>query len=59
METLKLEQCDRLDELCEVEATEISGGGFWGDVFYVLGVAAHGLVVFATEGGRNAGICVK
>jgi hypothetical protein len=59
MKTLKLEQFDQLDELTEVEATQVYGGGFWGDVFYVIGVAAHGLVVFATEGGRNAGICVK
>ncbi|MGZ5135776.1 MAG: hypothetical protein ACXWCG_11520 [Flavitalea sp.] len=59
METLKLEEFGQLKCLSDLEAQQIDGGGFWKDVAYVLGVAAHGLVVFATEGGRNAGIVVK
>jgi hypothetical protein len=59
MKTLELEQFDGVEGLSELEAAKIDGGGFWGDVSYILGAAAHGLVVFATEGGRNAGICVR
>ena len=59
METLKLEQFEQLKCLSDSETQQIDGGGFWKDLAYVIGVAAHGLVVFATEGGQNAGIVVK
>jgi|GEM_PF-4837994 len=59
MGTLKIEQFDQVIGLTELENTQINGGGFWRDVAYVLGVTAQCLEVFAVEGGRNAGICVK
>lgn len=47
----------------ELEAQEIeniNGGSELSDaLLYGLGVIVHGFVVFGTEGGRNAGICVR
>jgi hypothetical protein len=59
METLKFDHLESLKELSDSESQQIEGGGFWKDLAFIIGVAAHGLVVFATEGGRNAGIVVK
>ena len=60
MKNLKFEELEYITELTQDEASQIDGGeGFWYDVSYVLGVIAHGVVVFATEGGNNAGLVVK
>lgn len=61
MQNFKLEQLGCVTELTQNEASHIDGGtgGFWYDVAYVGGAILHGLVVFATEGGNNAGIVVK
>ncbi|WP_316769854.1 hypothetical protein [Pedobacter frigiditerrae] len=52
-------------ELTSLEVFTINGGsekpqtGFWHDVSWLTGAIVHGFVVFATEGGRNAGISVR
>ncbi|MBP8067607.1 MAG: hypothetical protein KAY27_03500 [Pedobacter sp.] len=48
-------------ELTSVESQQISGGslGLLQDLAYLAAVAAEGLKVFGTEGGRNAGISVR
>lgn len=47
-------------ELSEKECKMISGGtSFWFDISYIVGATVHGLMVFGTEGGRNAKLCVK
>jgi hypothetical protein len=62
MKNLKNIDCFALTPL---ESQQINGGvdkpksGFWLDLAYLAGAAIHGLVVFGTEGGRNAGICVR
>lgn len=58
MQTLNLNDFGFLTELSQNEMSQTEGGSFWSDLAYVAGVAVHGLVVFATEGGNNAGICV-
>ncbi len=59
-----LKQVDCI-ELTYTETQKIDGGsakpktGFWQDISYVAGAIVHGLVVFSTQGGRNAGLCVR
>lgn len=36
-----------------------SSTSFWTDASFLVGAIAHGVVTFATEGGRNAGIVVR
>ena len=59
MQNFKLDELDFIPELTYSEASQIDGGGFWYDVAFVGGAIVHGLIVFATEGGNNAGIVVK
>jgi len=60
MKNFKLDELNCIAELTQSEASQIDGGdGFWKDLAYIGGVLVHGLVVFATEGGNNAGIVVK
>ncbi len=59
MQTLNLKNIDSIIELDQDEMKQIEGGSFWSDLAYVAGVAVHGLVVFATEGGNSAGYCVR
>lgn len=47
-----LEELDFVDGLSPVELTTIDGGGFWGDLFFVLGAAAH-YVVYALQDAHN------
>ena len=50
-----------LQELTFEQACGINGGGgesAWYWVAYGVGAVVHGLSVFATEGGNNAGLCV-
>ena len=64
----QLENFYGVTELSAVEQIAINGGsapdpttktGFWWDVSYIVGAVAKGVVTFATEGGRNAGLVVK
>ena len=59
MKNLNLAEFNSVSELTWNEMSAIEGGTFWQDLAYVVGVAVHGLVVFATEGGQNAGISVR
>lgn len=59
MQTLNLANYSNCTELTQKELLQIEGGNFWYDLAYVAGVVVHGVVVFATEGGNNAGICVR
>ncbi len=51
--------------LTVLESQQISGGAdklktsFWHNVAFVGGAIAHGIIVFSTQGGRNAGLCVR
>ncbi len=67
MKNLKLENYGVLDLNTE-EMSELNGGaddtpttttGFWNGLAYIYGATVKGCIVFGTEGGRNAGICVK
>jgi hypothetical protein len=59
MQTLNIVNYGNFTELNQDQLLQIEGGNFWYDLAYVAGVAVHGLVVFATEGGNSAGICVR
>lgn len=59
MQNLNLSHFDNVTELTSVEMASIDGGSFWKDVGFLIGAIAQGIVVFATEGGRNAGIVVR
>ncbi len=59
MKTLELAKKGIISTLSAEEAKQMVGGGFWGDVAWLAGVIVHGAVVFAKEGGSNAGICVR
>ena len=59
MQSLNSTNFGSVVELSQNEMSQIEGGSFWSDLAYVVGVAVHGLVVFGTEGGSNAGICVR
>jgi hypothetical protein len=49
-----------IQELSTFELVTTEGGSEWSDRFcYALGAIVQGCVIFATEGGRNAGICVR
>ncbi|WP_394759207.1 hypothetical protein [Flavobacterium sp.] len=48
------------EELSTKDLLTIEGGSEISDMFcYACGVVAHGFMVFATEGGNNAGLCVR
>ncbi len=48
-----------LQELDFEQAGEINGGeSLWYWIAYGVGAVVHGAVVFAKEGGSNAGLCV-
>ena len=59
MKNLNLAEFNSVSELTWNEMSAIEGGSFWHDLAYVVGVAVQGLVIFATEGGQNAGISVR
>ena len=59
MQTLNLTKLNNFSELSNDEITQIDGGSFWRDLAYFVGVVVYGYEVFATEGGRNAGLCVR
>jgi hypothetical protein len=47
-------------ELSFEEIVKIEGGSEVSDAFCTFcGYVVHGAMVFATEGGRNAGLCVR
>lgn len=52
-------------ELTDFEILSTNGGviakttSFWEDVGFLAGAIVKGAVIFATEGGRNAGLCVR
>ncbi len=71
MKKLALQNFDVIDLNTE-ELRELNGGTDWTDIFKVSTVAyvgsqiiahwsdvKHGVAVFATEGGRNAGLVVR
>ena len=49
-----------IQELSAFDLITIEGGSDWSDDFcYVVGLVVKGMVIFATEGGRNASLCVR
>ncbi|MBC7424831.1 MAG: hypothetical protein H7334_15430 [Ferruginibacter sp.] len=59
MKLLNLSEFDTLSELSKSEMCQLDGGNFWYDLAYVAGAIVKGIQVFAEEGGRNAGACVR
>lgn len=57
---MKTEETKELVDLSLSELIEFSGGSEHSeDVFTFFGYVVKGFFVFATEGGRNAGLCVR
>ena len=62
MKNLKYIDCVSLTAL---ESQQTNGGttvlktSFWQDIAYVGASIIRGLAEFSTQGGRNAGLCVK
>lgn len=64
----QLENFYGVTELSAVQQMAINGGSeqspstktsFWTDVSFFAGAVVQGIKVFATQGGRNAGLVVK
>jgi len=49
--------------LTSLESQQINGGtnkfSFWEEIALTSGAIVNGLAVFASSGGKNAGLCVK
>jgi hypothetical protein len=57
---MKTEETKELVNLSLSELIEFSGGSEHSEsVFTFFGYVVKGFFVFATEGGRNAGLCVR
>ncbi|MGM9475029.1 hypothetical protein ACS5PU_01315 [Pedobacter sp. GSP4] len=64
MNNKDLKNIDGVTELMLSEVVSINGGseketGFWEDAGWLAGAIVRGCIIFATEGGRNAGLCVR
>jgi hypothetical protein len=57
---MKTEETKELVNLSLSELVEVTGGSEHSEsVFEFFGCVVRGFIVFATEGGRNAGLCVR